>query len=450
MSHYTGTGGGSGSGSGSGSRVKDEIRDPIYPEEQDEGDQVAPKFDIEQINLISDDEEDTGGLSEKSKGKASLSSGGLRPVRLAREEHKERITMVNTEPAAAAAPMPDEMDFAEGKQELGGMFVDGDEDAEASRRATLERIRDTGVDKFSGVWGNDDEDDVPIVKNDPDEPSKDSIMLSAPDIMEIDSKDTTPAPTAAIGSEFHSEQPGVQGLKTINLPETKSKVKHAKPSNKDKKPVLQTEEDKAEYQRHLEDVQILAEELGGLQTAMASDADGDVDMDTRQGKDKEGRLYLFQFPPILPPLYNPVKKEDPIDKHVDLSSVAPADTSAKADAGGTADPNGEQEEVIIKPDPGAFVVPAELVSEAGFIGKLVVRQSGKVELNWGGTSLELSKGANFDFLMTSVLIEEGAETSGEGATTENERARGYGTGMGRVMGKFIATPDWSALFEKGA
>ncbi|KAI9745670.1 MAG: hypothetical protein M1818_001204 [Claussenomyces sp. TS43310] len=445
VSQYTSGGG------GTGTKIKAEFPEPDYPEEQDDGERAAPRINIEQINLVTDDEEeeedDVVSYGKKGKGKSSSSSkGGLRPVRLAREEHKERVTMVNTEPAAAPLPK----DTEEHSNETGGMFVESDEEAELTRRKAIERVRDADAKKFSNVWGKE-ADDAPHIKYDPDEPPKESITLA--NAMEIDSSETTPAPAATVNSEMPSEQPAAKPHQMHASPETKHKGKRRISSTKDKKPVLQTEEDKAEYQRHLEDVHILAQELGGLQTAMASenaDADGDVNMDAQQVKDnKEGRLYLFQFPPILPPLYNPVKKEEPVDEDVQMSNVTPVAAHSATDL---TKPDNEQEEVIIKNEPGAFAAPADPFTEAGFIGKLVVRQSGKVELDWGGTSLELGKGANFDFLTTTMLVEQPSQAIADPASgyadDGRDGSRGSGTGMGRVMGKFVATPDWSALFEK--
>jgi DNA-directed RNA polymerase III subunit RPC4 len=448
MSHYTGGGGG-----GGGSRIKSEVPEPVYPEEQEDGERAAPRVDIEHINLVTDDEGsdgEAGSNMRKGKGKAISSKGGLRPVRLHREEHKERVTILNTEPAATGVVA------GEGGKSEAPVEKDG------TNNEDTKKILSTGpaaapARKWHGAWkdaDDEEEDNEPSlhIKPDPETPAP---RIS--DVMEIDSASVTPA----VDSHIPVDSSVINDPTRTQSPEAQKKKSKSqrKSSTKDKKPVLQTEEDKAEYARHLVDIQVLSDELGGLQTSTsgergAGDAEGDVEMEN-QVKDKEGRLYLFQFPPILPPLRNPIKreekKEDVDMEDVDLSQVPEMDPSTTTGAG-SSKKDGidltkagiDQEETIIKNEPGAFVIPAELITEEGFIGKLVVRKSGKVELNWGGTSLQLGRGAEFEFLTTTLIVEE--DQGGENGVVGNSGRKGVGTGMGRVMGKFVATPDWSRLF----
>lgn len=384
-------------------------------------------MDIEHINLLSDDEDEDDLVQygrTKGKGRAVSSKGGMRPVRLAREEHKERVTIVNTEPAATPVVKKDE-DVAQ-EVDGEGLFVDHDLEAEESRKTQVEYLRD------GKIWPGAQTDGL-LVKPDPE---------PLPDTMDVDDPDKDIKPRV----KFTDSSGNASAVKT----------RHSKSrSGRNKKPVLQTEEDKEEYLRHLEDVQILAQELGGLQTALASEsADGlgnDAELNGEL-KDKEGRLYLFQFPPILPPLRNPVKKEEDVDNDISMSGVEPVRI-----AGGEVDlTKGDAEgDVEVKIEPGqgpVFKVAEDLVTEAGFIGKLVVRESGKVELNWGGTSLALGRGAEFDFLSTTLILDGMDEAVPQGGSNNAEaggrQLQGHGTGMGRVMGKFVATPDWSKLFER--
>jgi DNA-directed RNA polymerase III subunit RPC4 len=216
-----------------------------------------------------------------------------------------------------------------------------------------------------------------------------------------------------------------------------------------KKPVLQTEEDKQEYERHLEDIDILARELGGMSTTQPPKTGADTEGDVAMGEEapvsldhKEGRLYLFQFPPILPKLSNveqPVK-QDPGDVDVQLSDIPSGTIDLDDTPEVKAEPAAEADADVPRPTSGSKVKDA-LVQEPGLIGKLVVRRSGKVELSWGGTSLALGRGAEFDFLTTGVVVQGlGAEKGAEGGEEMS------GTGMGRVMGKIVATPDWEKMF----
>jgi DNA-directed RNA polymerase III subunit RPC4 len=178
---------------------------------------------------------------------------------------------------------------------------------------------------------------------------------------------------------------------------------------------------------------------------------------------KEGRLYLFQFPPILPKLYNPTGpiKKDPTDgEEVQMTDIpvsghgTPVDLTGpdlKADPDASIVINGAENKE--EEDTGPTTTNTQnLLSEPGMVGKLIVRKSGKVELSWGGTSLQLGRGAEFDFLTTGLVVKGlgadsgktkprmGVKEEGAGGVT------GSGTGMGRIMGKFVAVPDWGKLF----
>jgi DNA-directed RNA polymerase III subunit RPC4 len=408
-------------------KVKQEIPEPIYPEEQEEGTRPAPRVDIEQINLVTDDEDDVVDSGrDKGKGRMISTKGGLRPVRLQREEHKERVAMVNTEPAAST--------LANDTKEPGGL---SDVFALPDNEDT-DRVESSREDKnWSGAW----QDDEVEAKYDP---------TAVVDGMDVDI--IADAGTRHKTHKVPLGQPGDEHEPTISRSNEKDKSKPLRKSgNKEKQPILQTEEDRAEYMRHLEDVEILARELGGLQCppAVANDAgaiDLDVEMTDEQPrvKDKEGRLYLFQFPPVLPPLRNKTKTEEATIGHVDAMEVETAPHAA-AETIDLTKPDPE-EVVEIKTEPGlstAFHAAPELVQEEGFIGKLVVRKSGKVELDWGGTILNLGRGAESNYLTTTMITEELGEN--EGSSSAN--AIGTGTGLGRVMGKFVATPDLEKLLE---
>ena len=65
--------------------------------------------------------------------------------------------------------------------------------------------------------------------------------------------------------------------------------------------------------------------------------------------------------------------------------------------------------------------------------------------------LELSRGANFDFLTMGVAIDtlqDGGELDANDGRADDGiggEKKGIATGLGRVMGKFVATPDWEKL-----
>ncbi|KAH8664012.1 RNA polymerase III RPC4-domain-containing protein [Xylariales sp. PMI_506] len=129
---------------------------------------------------------------------------------------------------------------------------------------------------------------------------------------------------------------------------------------------------------------------------------------------KDGRLFLFQFPPILPPL---------LHVNADGSEVVEFNDEHQNDR------------IKIKTEPGTsgpISTGSALPAGGGYIGKLNVRKSGKVELDWGGRILELGIATETDFLTTAIIVDENESDLPSG--------QGKATGMGRVYGKFVATP----------
>lgn len=370
----------------------DDYNFPVYPEEINNPDGVAPRMDIEQINLVSDDEADvviTGSRPLKQK----------KPIRLLRHEHKERVMLVNTDSSA----------------DTDATAIKADPDAEHE------------TDPDSSLFVKDDHDDTMDLDAIPQKNSRMSIGS-----IDLDA----PIPQRLTADEIVAHREGKKPAAT------KAKIA--------KKPVLETEEDKAEYSRQQEDIQILSNELAGLQTK-STDADGNVEMEEgAEKKDLEGRVYLFQFPPILPQLKN---EPSPELKGSGEDDIEMADIPA----------NGTPIEISddVKPEPGVEVDPANpkdrpppppLVNEEGKIGRMIVRKSGKVEFSWGGTSLALGRGAPFDFLAKGVIVhglqKPDPHPSRHGRdVTKEEELNMSGTGMGKIMGKFVATPDWEKLFQ---
>ncbi|KAE9373632.1 hypothetical protein N431DRAFT_544581 [Stipitochalara longipes BDJ] len=431
-------------------RSSDFLPDPQYPDE----DLDAPRVDIELINLVSDESDDDPiftGSRKVSKGRSkSTNKGGLKPVRLHREEHKERVTLVNTDPA---------------------IKIQSDSEEEFPTVDELQSSRTPAKSKkFKGTF---------------EEYEATETRIKAEPGLELTFHGTQPSPAA-------SPESNRQVKDRTSSPESKRKTKEqlanavdldgpeddvaakakrdrkARTSSKkkDKKPVIQTEEDRAEYERHLEDVAILANELGGLQGnlgAQSQDVEGDVAMDgVSQSPDKkEGRLYLFQFPPVLPELYNPkhpkpktkaeIKAETENEKAEKdaqmggMSAKAKGKMKEQAERVGDATVIKVEEEVVLGPDGKPKKEDEkrkrdEVVHEEGWIGKLVVRESGKVELCWGGTNLLVGRGVDAGFLTTGVMVDmvERGPPSG-GAPV------GKALSMGQVMGKFVVTPDWEKM-----
>ncbi len=155
--------------------------------------------------------------------------------------------------------------------------------------------------------------------------------------------------------------------------------------------------------------------------------------DEQSGQNKDGRLYLFQLPPILPPLR---PEEGPSGGGEDggggggVAGVQAAPPKIKKEDG-TEAPSASASASASSSSPFSALAPG-----GGRIGRLNVRRSGRVELDWGGTTLGVGMGAETEFLTSAVMLETREHPDNPEALT------GVGYGMGQVMGKFVLTPVW--------
>lgn len=191
------------------------------------------------------------------------------------------------------------------------------------------------------------------------------------------------------------------------------------------------------------DLDLLANELGSVTVT----EDGGAK--TEGPANKDGRMYLFQFPPLLPPLRqtavsqpHPKVKAEPEDSNMlDLTDSAPVDLTQEG-----ADQEPDHEKAEDPEDTAGFM--SQLLAQGGMVGKLNVRKSGKVEMDWGGRVLEMSPAAGMNFLSTAVIVEENDEKPKAGVVG------GESIGMGKIMGRFVLAPtcgeeeDWDVPAEE--
>lgn len=358
----------------------------------------------------------------------------MKPVRLQREEHVDRKAKVKVE-------VKDEED------ELM---------AEAGIEADGEAGPDVVVDEMSSThYPNVD---VPV-KLEPQDDMADGATHAHPHI-KVD-----PDGAASMSSSVELVAPEA----------TKPKIRKHLTAKKVQAIVHQTEEDKAEWARHLEDVEIMAEELGGLQ---AKNRDN-VPVGEQAPNSRDGRAYVFQFPPVLPTLYNPLITDKPLPP-----SVATAQMTAEAEALRAAEeaelPKSKKAKGVIKKEESVVIPKVKeikdtaIAQEEGRIGRLVVKKSGRVVMRWGGTKLAVSRGAPTSNLAIGVIVEhpeatreakkaqqlrqqaeEAKQAIAEGRPVPKVRAppkdpynparnaeMGETMSMGLIMGKFVVTPEW--------
>lgn len=305
--------------------------------------------------------------------------------------------------------------------------------------AELEAAEKAGEEESLWVDGKspslDDDDDT--AKPIPEQPAEEGVW----DTGETPRKAAVPAVKQEPGTEEPATVMEIDaGPSTAEAPETaKEKEEAKKVEIKVKKAPPQDPEDRVIES----DLNMLASELG---TMTVTTEDGETR--TEGPTDKDGRLYLFQFPPLLPPLklgdapqrpQDAVKAEGGSGDDLAMSDVAPGNTSpATVDltsASGDRGEEGGEEEEEEEEDLTRGFAPS-LHKEGGMVGKLVVRKSGKVQLDWGGRLLDMSPATSMNFLTTAVMVEENDEKPGPNVLG------GESIGMGKIMGRFTLAPVW--------
>lgn len=206
---------------------------------------------------------------------------------------------------------------------------------------------------------------------------------------------------------------------------------------KEKIKAEKAEKKKTKY-KDLED-QMQADKMAYQRRLFGVDSDGESDDEENQaGQVKEprkpqimdGAIYLWQFPPVMPPLHKVEKtkpqgavKDEPSDDVV-MSNVP------------SHEPN-EQKPLDLTDDDAAKSKQEEEEEEpSGFVGKLIIRKSGKMQMDWGGMLFDVCTGIPVSHYREAVLTEEDDEKKPDGF-------HGTAYGMGQIMGKFNAVPHWS-------
>jgi DNA-directed RNA polymerase III subunit RPC4 len=187
------------------------------------------------------------------------------------------------------------------------------------------------------------------------------------------------------------------------------------------------------------DLSLLASELG----AITINGDGEEKGD--EAGNKDGRLYLFQFPPLLPPLKQvaapqpriKVKEEEQHSTSLHATPLSASSTATPVDLTQQGEDEDEESDDEDEEQERRNGFRSQALSNGGLIGRLNVRKSGKVELDWGGRILEMSPAAGMNFLTTAVIVEESDEKPQNGVTT------GESIGMGKIMGRFVLAPIWN-------
>ena len=416
----SGSGGGGGGSSGNASGVAAYEFEPAYPDEDE-----TQRVDIAHINDFSSDEEPvvTGGRARNwGHGRGRTQGKGMKPVRLDRVEHKPRKTI----------------DVKEEKVE--DMLL-VNERPKKERKESASRVKPEP--------GHDDDS----LANTPAAP----VNQTTDDLEAMD-----------IDSESDETM-----VKTPPSPEAKKKI--APLIKNSDMPSFQSEEDKQEYIRTRQDRAVLAEEITSM---YRKPTDGDVAMDNDDDR-HAGRTFLFQFPPRIPTLYDPLTAQRPylpsekakIELGEDIQITGsksgvknPVEIAGKKKVSFAGPANPAEKVIEIKEEdidePQLEASKNEYVNESGMVGRLVLRRSGKFELLWGGSKgnqLAVNKGVTNSFMSVSAVLEHSdgktqktaqpaRGSHGLGGAQDDGPRYGTASGMGKVMGKFVVTPDWDTMF----
>jgi DNA-directed RNA polymerase III subunit RPC4 len=375
------------------------------------------RLSIDQINLVDDDDSEEL-LDAKGKGKKPVTDSprrrdkGLRPIRVERHEHEERVVSVNTE-------------------------------ATSTTSAELRRQAKEKTDSDNALFVEDDspeeaETHEPRIKAEPTDGD---------------------IPIAAVPE-------GVAEDAEVPLPVQKIKARK-KVAVKDPRSLLRTKEEIDEFDRHIQDLEVMKDLLSVEEPAHRErrPSDGvtgvDVAADEKETTDEEellkdkhsGQLFLVQFPPLTPNLVFPGETADTTEA---LAGADPDGDISITHSGPVADgPAVKQEDgaelqevkagsIPQKPPKLATAINQQL--PAGRVGRMHLHASGRVTMDWGGISLELNRGAEVNFLQEALIVStpSSSQTAGQ-EEKEVEPEEKAVWAMGQLSGKFVAQPDWETL-----
>ncbi|KAJ4010252.1 hypothetical protein NW752_004926 [Fusarium irregulare] len=375
-----GGGGGFGGGGGGGRGFKSDSKSGFAQATRNR----EARINADKLHLHTP-EEDLDSEDEAMMEALNSRTVSVLPMGIYRREHKDEGIVVATTAELEAAENAQAIPPSAAKEEE-SLWVDGD-------AGESQPTDENGED--GGIWDN--ESKPPVIKKEQD----DSMDL------DLESKMDT---------------------------EAESKETSATPAPQAKKPAQESEETMIQA-----DLDVLANELGAVE--ISEGAEGEEGK-TQGPSNKDGRMYLFQFPPVLPPLKQVTQpkstkiKPEPTEGEDDVLESTPAAADADpVDLTNDSNSNGFNIPGFEDPEQKAGFM-SSLLSSGGMVGQLKVRKSGRVEMDWGGSTMELSPAVGMNFLTTAVIIEENDEKPRPGVVG------GESIGMGKIMGRFVLAPKW--------
>ena len=414
----------------------------ISSDQEDE--EEGPKQDIDYINLVSsgDEEEHIGADGKPITSRVRIKSPGLAPIRIQRREHVPQDIAIKEESRERSRSNRDSS--SRNKSQL------------STSRKGKRRAKDVEVVKSESTWKGVYVDDDDGIKIKSEAPEDDTIAVD--NISETRSDGEAREEIEEEKEEVAKEQ---QPQLSSSSPEKSKKDinktvkhRHRKHSFRDTKGMFNTVEDRQEWNRHQESLKVLRDELGQLDLAQpTTDAEGDVQMGEAASlhhDKKSDRVYLFQFPSVMPGLTVTAEDGKAPNQADDVLELQDTTVTPQIQTETEAGPaTFGQEAVKVEDDDEKEASSANERStlwppiSSGKVGKLQVHESGRATLSWGGTSFEIAMGTDAHFLQDVVLARMPSQQHQSGGHTRGEE--GVAMAMGQVRGKFVVTPDWSDI-----
>ncbi|KAL5115551.1 hypothetical protein ACEQ8H_006527 [Pleosporales sp. CAS-2024a] len=370
----------------------------------DEEDAAFPRKDIDLIEISSDE----GEVAPVSRPLRSTL-----PVRIGRKEHQERTFGINTDASSEQSAKILEQAESKGQPLTAALLQQS-----TGKGKGKETEMAASKKPFKGVWQDSDETASPVKTEENSEDENAVAEAEQIGIVHQPKQELEPEPQdrAQAGDAVSKSKERIRAMA---------------------EPVLQTDEDRAEWARFQSNLTHIRAELGPDTTTSADvDPSGDVNMadagsNTKKPTVRDNNVYLFQIPPLMPELVSTAIKKEPTEPSEPMPAATPAASSKSG--------------VKVKVEEGATFTDINKAPEttrfaSGNVGKLRVRQSGRTTLDWGGTSFELTPGNKVSFLQEVVSIHVVPE-----AQRVVPEDAGEAVSFGRVKGKFVVVPDWGQM-----
>ncbi|KAJ5938898.1 hypothetical protein N7466_002032 [Penicillium verhagenii] len=378
------------------------------------------RMSIDQINLESDEDDE---MAEDGKGKMPVRGRrekGLRPVRVTRHEHEDRVVAVNMESSSSKAA-----EIRQQAQEEAAEVVD---------------------DKPTPPEVSDEE---PHVKDEPTDDA-DTPMEDLP----------LPSDDELLPRQRYRVRRKTSEPKSVEPRTEKTKEVVPPAPQRDPRELLRTKEELDEYDRHLDDLEHVRNLLSHQEPEPESESEPQTVPETTPGEDTAtadaeppaeklanqhllGHLFLMQFPPMTPNLSIPGSTEAPSQETIRPEPQAQPQPQVKSE--------NEGEDVQIMGDTEAesngtsklITAATNWSLPAGRVGKLNVHKSGRVTMDWGGISFELDRAAAVDFVQEALIVS--SPDPEEAGQPPKDDVRHQAWSMGQLSGKFTVMPNWDAM-----